>query len=223
MNHLIYATSNPGKIMEMTKHLLALGIKVETINDFGIKDFDVPETGTSLGENAEIKVRAYLAALKERSDLRGDKFLVISDDTGLEIDGLGGQPGIKVRRWKGYRMTDEEITEHVLSEMKNLKGSDRSAHFKTVNAIGVLDEKGEMSKSVKFFEGILSGQILDEPVGEVVPGFPFERLFYIPEWGMHLGGAHSLPQKEKDKLLSHRERAIMAALDYIRGEMKNNG
>lgn len=219
MNHLIYATSNPGKIMEMGKHLSSLGIKVETMNDFGIKDFDVPETGSSLGENAEIKVRAYLEALKAKSDLRGDKFLVISDDTGLEIDGLGGQPGIKVRRWKGYKMTDEEITEHVLSEMKNLSGDDRRAQFRTVNAIGILNEQGEISNEIKFFEGTLRGRILEEPVGQVVPGFPFERLFYVPEWGMHLGGAHQLPQEEKNKLLSHRERAIMAAIDYIHSKM----
>ena len=219
MTHLIYATSNPGKIMEMGKHLSSLGIKVRTMNDFGIADFDVAETGTNLGDNAEIKVRAYLEALKVRDDLRGDKFLVISDDTGLEIDGLGGQPGIRVRRWKGYKMTDEEITEHVLSEMRNLKCDDRRAQFRTVNAIGLLDENGEISEEVKFFEGTLKGRILEAPVGQVVPGFPFERLFYVPEWGMHLGGAHLLPQERKNKLLSHRERAITAAIDYIRVEI----
>lgn len=219
MNYLIYATSNPGKLMEMGKHLASLGIKVHSLKDFGIPEFDVPETGTSLGENAEIKVHAYLKALQDRSELKGNKFLVISDDTGLEIDGLGGQPGIRVRRWKGYRMTDQEINDHALSEMKELKGEQRSAKFRTVNAIGVLGEDGVIGPEVKFFEGTLTGRILEEPVGQIIPGFPFERLFFVPEWGMHLGGAHLLPQSEKDKLLSHRERAIMASLDYIRAEI----
>ncbi len=215
MNYLIYATSNPGKKMEMAKHLGTFGIVVKTMDDFGIEAFDVPETATTLGENSTIKVKAYLEALKNKTDLRGNKFIVVSDDTGLEISGLNGEPGIHVRRWKGYKMTDQEIVDYVLLRMKDLKGEDRSARFRTVVAVGVLEESGEIKSELKMFEGHLDGKILEEPVGEVVSGFPFERLFFVTEWGMTTGGAHALPQEEKNKLLNHRERAVTAAVPFF--------
>ena len=216
--HLIYATSNPGKVMEMSKHLGSLGVKVETMQNFDFPELDVPETGTSLGENAVIKVVAYSKALQSRPDLQGKKFLVLSDDTGLEIDVLGGKPGIHVRRWKGYRMSDEEIVEHALSVMAPFSEEQRGAQFRTVLAVGVVD-KGHRDSDPKLFEGTLRGVVLEAPIGIPIEGFPFERLFYVPEWGIHLGGSHQLPAEEKGKLLSHRERAVTAAIPFIRKEM----
>jgi XTP/dITP diphosphohydrolase len=219
MNYLIYATGNPGKKMEMARHLGSFRITVKTMDDFGIESFDVPETATTLGENSVIKVKAYLEALKNKTDLRGNKFIVVSDDTGLEISGLNREPGIHVRRWKGYRMTDDEIVEHVLLRMKDLKGDDRSAQFRTVVAVGILEENGEIKSDPKIFEGKLDGKILSEPVGEKVEGFPFERLFFVTEWGMTTGGAHKLSQEEKNKLLNHRERAVTSAIPYFCEEL----
>jgi XTP/dITP diphosphohydrolase len=215
MRHFIYATTNKGKIEEVTRHLAAVNILVRSINDFGIPNFDVPETGSTLGENAELKVRAYLKALQDKADLRGQKFVVVSDDTGIFIDKLHGKPGIHVRRWKGYRMTDREIIDHALSELQSFQGDERAATFKTVLAAGVLQPDGNIKNGFSYFSGSLSGRILEEEVGESIEGFPFAQLFFVREWGMHLGAAQKLPPEKKKYFFDHRERAISDAVPYI--------
>lgn len=114
LKEVLYATNNPGKISEISKFLEHNGIKVVSPKDLGI-DLDVPETGDSLEENAKLKVKAYLEVSNGR--------IVLADDTGLEIDALGGKPGIHVRRWKDgqTRMSDEEIIEYCLDQMKNVE------------------------------------------------------------------------------------------------------
>lgn len=199
---VLYATTNPGKLFEVGKHLKQFSIELLSPKDVGL-DIDVPETGETLEENAMLKAKAYIDA--------GVMMPILADDTGIEIDALGGEPGIHVRRWKDkkMRMTDEEIIYYCLERMHGISKSKRGAQFRTVL---VLAGAG----NIELFDGTLRGVILEKPVPLRVEGFPFESLFYIPEWKMVLGDVHQLPVEKKNKFLSHRERAVEKALPRIK-------
>lgn len=200
---ILYATNNPGKVIEVSKLLSHNGINVVSPKDLGI-DLDVPEVGNSLEENASSKAESFLAKSNGR--------IVLSDDTGLEIDALDGEPGIHVRRWKDgkTRMADEEIIDYCMKRMKDLPKGMRGAQFRTVLALALPNGK------VETFEGTLRGEILREPASIRVEGFPFESLFYIPEWKMILGEVHQLKADEKDGKFNHRERALQKAVPRIK-------
>ncbi len=198
---LIYATTNPGKFAEVQKLFAHQGIEIKSAADFNVK-LDVEETGTSLEENAAIKALAYQKVLPKEA-------IIISDDTGIEIDALGGEPGIKVRRWKGYPMEDEEIIEYALERLEGVPKDKRGAQFRTVLAV-VAD-----GKPVTHFSGILRGEILETPRPEREKGMPFWPIFFIPNLNMTLGEFHDMPITFQAKNPTHRERAVIEALPYL--------
>lgn len=203
MSHeLLYATNNPGKMIEVSKLLEHNGIKVVSPKDLGI-DLDVPETGNTLKQNAIAKAKAFL-------ELSGGR-IVLADDTGLEIDSLNGEPGIYVRRWKDgqTRLTDEEVIDYCMERMSGIPKEERRAQFRTVLVLATPD--GE----VEVFEGVLRGEILEHPADIRIEGFPFESLFYIPEWNMLLGEVHQLKAEEKEGRLNHREKALEKAIPRV--------
>ncbi len=205
---LLYATNNPGKKFEISRHLLHNGILVVTPDELEI-NVDVSETGNSLEENATLKVKAYAKLAGER--------LILADDTGLEIDALNGEPGIHVRRWKDgqNKMTDREIIDYCIERMRDIPKEKRGAQFRTVLALGI------PGRGIEIFDGILRGYILEEPSVLRVEGFPFESLFFVPEWNMLLGDARQLPVEKKQGMLNHRERAIEKAIPRIRELLKD--
>jgi XTP/dITP diphosphohydrolase len=200
---VLYATNNPGKVIEISKLLNHYGIKVVSPKDLGI-DLDVSETGNSLEENSSLKAKAYL--------LESNGRIVLSDDTGLEIDALNGEPGIHVRRWRDgkTKMTDEEIIQYCLQKMHGIPQEQRGAQFRTVLALALPNGTTEM------FEGTLRGEILENPAPIRIEGFPFESLFFIPEWNMILGEVHQLEAGQKKGRLNHRERALQKAIPRIK-------
>lgn len=202
MRRLVYATTNPGKMMEVRQIFRPLGLPVLSPAEVGLA-LDVPEPGATLEENAASKARAYM-------DQLNDSYVVLGDDTGVEIDALGGEPGIHVRRWTGERMTDEAIIEYCLARMAGVPPEARGAQFRTVFAIGV------PGQPVTLFDGTLRGVILTEADPLRIEGFPFESIFHVPEWDMLLGRLYDLPGDEKARFLTHRERALQRALPHIR-------
>lgn len=200
--NLIYATSNPGKLAEARVILAKYNLPLLGLVDYQIKK-EIAETGNTLEENAYIKARFYQQLLPNNS-------IVIGDDTGLEIDALNGEPGIKVRRWKGYRMQDEEIIEYCLERMKSIPLGNRRAKFRTVLAVAA------PGAQVKYFEGVLHGQILKRPNNERKEGMPFWPLFYLPDLHLTLGEFHSLPIESRLNRFTHREYAFRAALPYLK-------
>lgn len=201
MTNIVYATTNPGKFSEVQKMCEHRGVKIKSLADFDI-NIDVEEIGETLFENAKIKAEAYLKLLPPDS-------IVIADDTGIEIEALGGEPGIKVRRWKGYKMTDEEIIEYCLERMKDVPVGERGAQFRTVLAVATHDSK------VKYFDGVLRGEILTVPLPERREGMPFWPLFYDPQLKMTLGQIHDQPIEFQIKHPTHRELAVLKTLPYI--------
>jgi len=204
MRPLLYATTNPGKMMEVRQIMRSEGLDVLSPADLGLA-LDVPEPGATLEENALLKARGYLEHLPP------GEFVVIADDTGVEIDALGGEPGLHVRRWAGpERMSDEEIIAYCLARLEGVPPERRGAQFRTVIAVGRAPD------ALTVFEGTLRGVILERADPLRLAGFPFESLFFVPEWGMLLGAMHLLPAEEKTHFVTHRERALRQALPTIR-------
>ncbi len=200
---LLYATQNPGKLMEMRALAATMDLEIAAPGDLGVS-VDVPEDGATLEENAIQKALAYLSALD------GADVVVLGDDTGVEIDALDGEPGIHVRRWNGTRMTDEEIITLCMTRMAGVPAGQRGAQFRTVFAIAA---PGDV---LHLYDGTLRGVILEEPDPLRIEGFPFESVFYVPEWGRLLGEQYTLPPDEKKNCVTHRERALRNALPRLR-------
>lgn len=202
MTSIIYATTNPGKFNEVKGIFAHHQLAVSSLKDFGISR-DVPETGATLVANARLKVEAYQSLLPPGS-------IVIADDTGLEIDALDGEPGIHVRRWLGHRMSDEEIISYVLHRLENVPPDQRGAQFHTVLAVAAPDQ------SLHYFHGIFRGMIMASPEPERVEGMPFFPLFFIKELGLSLDKFHRLPIASQLKFPTHREKAVIASVPYLR-------
>ena len=227
--HLIHLTENPGKRKELRKLLEHNGIRVRYLERF-IEGVVAPEeTGTTLLANAEIKIRAYSQALAQHiiktGEYAGIKFVLVCDDTGLEIPSLDGEPGITVRRWLGYRMSDDEIIGYTLGRLHGKRGKERRAQFRTVLAVGTIQVPKKSGPEhtligrVRGFEGTLKGRVLERPGTPRMEGFPMASLLYVPPWKMTLGACEQLATKKRERMLSHRERALMKALPYIKEEL----
>jgi XTP/dITP diphosphohydrolase len=201
MTDIVYATSNPGKFAQVQKIFAHHGIKLMSPSDFGVQ-VEVEEIGQTLEENALLKAEAYEKILPPYT-------VVIGDDTGIEIDALGGEPGIRVRRWNGSHMEDEEIINYCLGKLSGVKLEDRGAQFRTVLAVV---KKGY---PVKYFEGIMRGLILEKPRDQREPGMPFWPIFFLPKLGMTLGEFHEAPMDFQMKHPTHREEAVLKVLPYL--------
>jgi XTP/dITP diphosphohydrolase len=205
MISLLYATTNPGKVMEVSKYLAPHGITLVSPAQAGL-DIEVDETGSTLEENATLKAQAYLRQVSG--------MVVMADDTGIEIDALGGEPGIHVRRWQDQQtpMSDEAIIDYCLQRMYGIPQDQRQAQFRTVIALGI------PGGAIECFDGILRGDIRPSAAPLKYAGMPFETLFYISEWGKLLGDIHDLSLQEKSQhgYFTHRERALQNALPRLR-------
>jgi XTP/dITP diphosphohydrolase len=201
MTNIVYATSNPGKFAQVQKIFAHHGIKLVSPSDFAVK-VEVEETGKSLEENAKLKAETYLKVLPNNC-------IVIGDDTGIEIDALDGEPGIRVRRWDGTHMSDEAIIDLCLSKLKDVKKTYRGAQFRTVLAVAM------GAKETQYFDGIMRGEILETPKQERAEGMPFWPIFYLPKLHMTLGEFHTMPIDFQLNHPTHREKAVASALPYL--------
>jgi len=184
---LLLATENEGKIREIKQMLDNLGVKILLKK----KDFpNLPklrEDGTTFRENAICKA-------KELSRLTGK--LTLADDSGLEVEALGGQPGVYSARFAGEEASDEENNRKLLKVLGDLPLAERKARFKCVMAI--VSPQGW----VKVTEGECPGLIGFKPQGEF--GFGYDSLFIIPEYNRTFGQLSPSIKNE----LSHRSHAL---------------
>lgn len=190
MTEIVFASTNEHKLYEI-KAMLPENIRVIGMNEAGVFD-DIPETGSTLRENALLKAQ-YIQK-------RGFK-RVLADDTGLEIHALGGAPGVYSARYAGQRADSRRNIEKVLAEMTNIK--DRQARFVTV----LCYVNGD--KTV-FFDGEVRGRIALQPIGRY--GFGYDPIF-IPEGSDQTFAQMSAGQKN---LMSHRKRALDKFLQFIK-------
>ena len=191
---LLVATNNPGKLREYVSLLDGLPYDLTTLAAGGITE-DVEETGTSMEENAIQKARAYAA-------LSG--MITLADDSGLEVDALGGEPGPLSRRYAGDSVTDAERNAYLLTKLKDVPPERRGARFRCVIAIATPDGR------TRTCEGVCEGTIALAPSGE--GGFGYDPVFYVPELGRRVAEL-TLEQKNA---ISHRARAARKAREILK-------
>jgi len=182
----VLASFNPGKRREWEE--LMAGADLTLVDLTGVPGAMAPaETGGTLAENARIKARAALA-------LTG--LPAIGDDTALEVDALGGLPGVRSARYAGPAATDEQNRTLLLEALSGVPPDARTARFRTV-CVAVFPEGTEVVA-----EGVLEGRIAERPRGG--SGFGYDSIFELPELQATLA---ELAAEEKNRL-SHRARAV---------------
>ena len=185
---LLVATHNKGKLREYKALLQDLPVTLTYLDEVGIHE-DVPETGKTFAENAIQKARAYAAM---------SGLLTLADDSGLEVDALGGAPGVHSARYAGPGATDEDRIQKLLRELDGVPPDKRTARFRCV--IAVATPEGQVYTA----DGAVEGVIIDTPRGS--HGFGYDPVFFLPERGKTMA---ELPPEEKNRI-SHRARAAEA-------------
>ena len=181
---IVLATHNKGKMLEIN-NLLSSSYEVLTLDHFpNIKE--IPETGKTLKENAFIKARTVF----EMTGLPS-----LADDTGLEVESLGGDPGVYSARYAGEQASYQDNCEKLLKNMMRVPKEDREAKFRTV--IAYKDDNRELS-----CDGSVKGEIAQSPKGNF--GFGYDSVFYYPPLEKTFA---ELSEEEKNSI-SHRGRAL---------------
>ena len=185
---LILATTNPGKLREMREIFAKLPI--ETVSLGELEDTDkVEENGKTFLDNALIKARYFSQKYNMPS---------LADDGGLEIDALGGEPGVLTRRWPGYEASDEELIELALEKLKGIPYQKRTARLTTVVVIVFPDGSFLQGSSAR------DGIIAETPHTKRDAGYPFRSLHIIPE----LNKYYIELNEEEHARMNHRREAL---------------
>jgi XTP/dITP diphosphohydrolase len=182
---LLVATANPGKLRELRELLGDLPLSLRSLRDF--PRVVLPEEGDDYAENALAKARSAAA----QSGLPA-----LGDDSGLEVEGLGGAPGPRSARYGGPGLDDAGRVAHLLAALRGRSGDARRARFVCVAALALPDGAAWTSF------GACPGAILDAPRGG--GGFGYDPVFWSSELA---AGMAELPQAQKNEI-SHRGRAL---------------
>jgi XTP/dITP diphosphohydrolase len=197
---LIVATGNPGKLREFRALLADLPFDLCSLGERGIATPE--ETGSSFLDNALLKARHAAAAAPDAA--------AIADDSGLEVDALGGAPGIFSGRYAGLGADDAANNAKLLSELANVPRERRSARYRCVLVyISSLDDAAPLTA-----EGVWEGSILDAPRG--AGGFGYDAYFWLPKLQQT---AAQLDLADKNRL-SHRGIAMRALRDQLTARIR---
>ena len=189
MQRIVIATHNMGKLREYRDLLGDLPVALVSLADLGLTE-SPEETGSSFEENARLKALAYA---------RAAGLLTLADDSGLEVDALGGAPGIHSARYGGGEAPNDEARYRLLlNNLAHVPGPERTARFRCVVALAA--PQGEIYMA----EGRCEGRIGYGPVGE--HGFGYDPVFIVAGRDVTMA---QLPPEEKNRI-SHRARALQA-------------
>ena len=191
---LLLASFNEGKLRELKELLAPLPLEIISLKSYPHLSA-VEETGSTFEENAVLKAEVYSRATGE---------MVLADDSGLEVQYLGGRPGIYFARFAGEGATDEQNNALLLKMMAKSSPADRGARFVCAIALAV---PGEKTRTV---EGIAYGSIVTAPRGKL--GFGYDPLFLSPEESKTFA---EMDQKTKGRI-SHRGKALKKAGELLR-------
>ncbi len=186
---LLVATHNPGKVRELRELLADLPVEVTFPPEIGL-ELEVDETGATFAENAALKALAFA---------RASGLVALADDSGLEVDALGGAPGVHSARYAGPGASDADRYRRLLAALAGVPLGQRSARFRCVVAVAT------PAGDVELAEGVCEGEIAFEPLGE--HGFGYDPVFQVAGVGRRMA---ELPPDLKNQL-SHRGRAFRAA------------
>ncbi len=170
MPSILVATTNPAKVAEYRILLREFGLEVCSLSDLGI-DGEADETGASFAENALLKARHYFERARRPT---------LADDGGLEVDALGGEPGVKSHRWLGRECDAAELADEVIRRMRGIEPARRTARLRAAAAL-VYETGGRQHEEVA--EASLEGLIAERRYHEILAGFPYRAILVIPERG----------------------------------------
>lgn len=207
---IVLATANRDKVKELRPLLETISplLTVRTLHELGV-DVEIEETEETLEGNALLKARAIFAILSERFPF----MIALADDTGLEVEGLDGAPGVYSARFApvpdGQSPTYKENVAHLLHCMKGI--ANREARFRTVIALkGALPSAEGCFRFEHTAEGVVPGSITLEEQG--VEGFGYDPLFLVHNTGKTYA---EMSTTEKNRL-SHRALAVQQAVNYLK-------
>lgn len=192
---LVVATGNKGKLVEIRNRLEDLDLEVRSLADFSPVAEPVEDQPDFEG-NARLKARYYADKLGQ---------VVLADDSGLEVDALGGAPGVISARYAGEPSDDQRNNEKLLRELQGVPDEERTARFRCVLCLSGPEVPG----GEQVFHGVVEGRILEAPRGE--GGFGYDPLFFHPGLGRTTA---EIPLGEKNRI-SHRGQA----LDQLRAHL----
>ena len=199
MEHkIVFATSNEGKMREIREILKSLGAEVLSLKEAGVQ-VDIVEDGDTFEANAIIKAKAVW-------EKTGG--IVLADDSGLEIDYLGGEPGVYSARYMGEDTSYEIKNWNLIHRLNGVEGEARTARFTAVIACVLPDGR------VATTRGAMEGRIAHEPAG--CGGFGYDPILMLPEYGMT---SAELTMEEKNKI-SHRGKALRAMKETLERELE---
>lgn len=201
MPRLLIATTNPAKLSEYRLILRGLGIGIELVSlrDVGISE-SPEETGATFAENALLKARFYFQCAR---------IATLADDGGLEIDALGGEPGVRSHRWlnSGRDDSDEALVAEVFRRMKNVEPARRTARMRVALAL-MYEDNGATGE--KIAEGAIEGVIADRAYPKIRRGFPYRAVLVVPGRG-YLGQLGD----EEEAQISQRRIAVLKLRDEL--------
>jgi len=192
---LLVATHNEGKKREFADILNDMTIDWLTLDEAGVTD-EVPETGATFHDNAVLKASGYA---------RQTGLLTLADDSGLEVDALGGAPGVLSARYGGPGTTAVDRYRLLLDNLRDVAWPRRTARFHCVVALAAPD-----GKILGTADGVCEGMIALEPVGD--GGFGYDPVFFLPDQNQTMAQL-AAPGKHR---ISHRGRAAAAISPLLR-------
>lgn len=202
MTRLVFATHNPGKLAELRALVVDLGGALDVLSALELELPDVVEDADTFAGNAAKKAREVSAATG---------LPALADDSGLEVDALGGAPGVLSARYAGPGHDDRRNNEKLLAALVGVPAARRTARFRS--ALALADIAGPLGDRLLVAEGVCEGVILEVPRG--TGGFGYDPLFYAPELGQTFAEAGVGPKND----LSHRARAMRSMrpllVDYL--------
>ncbi|MEP1216731.1 MAG: RdgB/HAM1 family non-canonical purine NTP pyrophosphatase [Marinobacter sp.] len=193
-DRLVIASNNKGKIAELTPLLKPLGMTPVAQGELGVSEADEP--AVTFVENA---------ILKARHAARVTGLPALADDSGLAVDALGGQPGVRSARYAGESASDDDNVRALLAAMKDVPENQRTAQFHCV--LVYLRHADDPTPIV--CHGRWPGHILEQPRGE--SGFGYDPVFLVPETDT---SAAELSREDKSRI-SHRGRALAQLLEQL--------
>ena len=199
---LLIATTNPAKLQEYRLILRGVGIDLELVSLVELGISETPEeTGATFTENALIKARFYFHRAR---------IATLADDGGLEIDALGGEPGVRSHRWLASNGddSDQALVDEVIRRMKGVEAGRRTARIRAT--IALIHEEGGAIRE-KTAEGAIEGAIAERVYPKIRAGFPYRAVLVIPGRNCYLGELGD----EEEAQISQRRIAVSKLRDEL--------
>ncbi|MBI3758485.1 MAG: non-canonical purine NTP pyrophosphatase [Deltaproteobacteria bacterium] len=199
MKRLLIATTNSAKLTEYRVLLRGYDLEVLSLRDVGITA-EAPEDGATFEENARMKAQFYF----DRAGIA-----TLADDGGLEVDALGGAPGVHSHRWLGDDADDRMLAEEIIRRMDGIEPARRTARLRAVTALIHMQEGVRRERVV---EAAFEGTIANACYAQIQPGFPYRAVLMVPQRGCYLA---ELGEEEAARLSQRR-----IAVDLLAEELR---